>query len=147
MKTSDTNRSVAGRSEREFELWKCTLPMYVDLYKHHHEMVVKAAIVYLAVVGFAAGFVLRSDVTVPLRIALAILVAIASVAAFWLSLQTTRNFHDTERLICDAGVAIGIRIPGGLLKQSRTSILAIQAGSVLFFVIALATAVLVLSRP
>ena len=72
MSTSTTPQGVLS--------WEL-LKLYVDLSKHHFDLLLKGSAVYLAIIATAAGFVFRTETEPVTRTALLLLVAIVSIAA------------------------------------------------------------------
>ena len=55
------------------------LGVIIDLYKHHHELAVKASTFFLVAVGFISGYIFRPEVTPVARAALSGMVAVGAV--------------------------------------------------------------------
>jgi hypothetical protein len=125
---------------------RAQLLLYIDLYKHHHEIVVKASIIYSAVIGFLAGFVLRSEVQVSLRLWGAALIALTSGVAFAMSFATRRNFDSLYIAVAAVATDLELHIPQSVFAQSRASLLTIQLGSAILGASGLVTLLLVFAN-
>ena len=67
--------------DRQADLLKVQLSIYIDLYKSHFDLFLKASTIYLAVVAGLAVSSNKAD-DLPIRCALSVMVSIASIVGF-----------------------------------------------------------------
>ena len=90
---------------REVDLAKMQLGIYIDLYKHHFDLFLKASVIYLGVVTGLAVASFRAD-ELTIRCSLSIMVSMAAIVGFvagklykdWLASIETTLSHLSDRL-------------------------------------------------
>jgi hypothetical protein len=80
------------------------MELFLEIYRHHLELLIKAVVVYLAIVGAAAGYVFREGTTPGSKAALSMVVAILSMVALvgchW-AVGWVKGFNGTVDRIAD----------------------------------------------
>jgi hypothetical protein len=75
---------------------------YIDLYKHHFELHMKGFLLYLAVLGVAAGFLFSKDSSPEVRALLLVLIVVASTVAtivFSVGLRWLSDFEKALKVV------------------------------------------------
>ncbi len=71
------------------------LKLYVDVYKHHFDLWLKGYVIYLAVVGSAAGLIFRADASPDVRrflMLFVVTVSAVSLVAWFVGLKWAKTF-------------------------------------------------------
>jgi len=84
------------------------LSIYIDLYKHHYDLFLKAAGIYLAVVSVLASYIFRADVNFATKCALSIIVSIAAIIGFFGGKLYIEWLTSTEKSVSDISNKLGI---------------------------------------
>ncbi len=92
----------------ETDLLKMQLSIYIDLYKHHYDLFLKAAGIYLAVVSVLASYIFRADVNFATKCALSIIVSIAAIIGFLGGKLYIEWLTSTEKSVSDISNKLGI---------------------------------------
>jgi hypothetical protein len=92
---------------RETDLFKMQMSVYIDLYKHHFDLFLKAAVIYLAVVSGLTAFSFRVD-NFSARCALSIMVSIATIIGFLGGKLYKEWLTSTERALSNISDKLGI---------------------------------------
>lgn len=135
---------TATNDRDETDLFKVQLSIYIDLYKHHFDMFLKAAVIYLGVVAGLAALSFNAKTFVG-KCGLAILVSIATVVGFLGGKIYKEWLISTERVLSDISTKLGI-LPVDF-TQTKKMVNIEQSVSVLLLIGSIAnTTILLISR-
>jgi hypothetical protein len=129
---------------RETDLLKMQLSIYIDLYKHHYDLFLKAAGIYLAVVSVLAGYMFRADVNFVTKCALSTIVSIAALIGFLGGRLYKEWLTSTEISVGNISDKLGIAPV--VFIQTKKVITIEQVVSVLLFAASLLNTVILLIR-
>ena len=117
---------------------KSQMQMYLDVYKHHFDLFVKAVFLYFATIGATAGYVFASSTTRGAKISVLLVGAALSVVAECACVVSRRWVMAVDQRVAKFAEELGVEsFP---FSGARNTTIVVQAVTSVFVVAALTSA-------
>jgi hypothetical protein len=132
MNSPNSTPSVDAGARELIDNYRFVLTMYIELYKHHFDLWLKAQALYVAIEGTAAGLIFRTELAIRARMAICLFACICSVFAVLGGIITRRWLFGMEGAISRASALLGLEALS--LKLAKQTVAFAQAMASVFFI-------------